>query len=55
MGQDGQSFKRRRRTITLCTRPIPIMVNSSVFTDVEGLFAANDDVGKVAASIQQSY
>lgn len=32
-----------------------IMVNSSVFTDVEGLFAANDDVGKVAASIQQSY
>jgi D-alanyl-D-alanine carboxypeptidase/D-alanyl-D-alanine-endopeptidase (penicillin-binding protein 4) len=32
-----------------------IMVNGSVFTDVEGLFAANDDVGKVAASIQQSY
>jgi len=32
-----------------------IMVNSSVFTDVAGLFAANEDVGKVAASIQQRY
>jgi D-alanyl-D-alanine carboxypeptidase/D-alanyl-D-alanine-endopeptidase (penicillin-binding protein 4) len=32
-----------------------IMVNGSVFVDEEGLFAANDDVGKVAASIQQSY
>jgi D-alanyl-D-alanine carboxypeptidase/D-alanyl-D-alanine-endopeptidase (penicillin-binding protein 4) len=32
-----------------------IMVNGSAFADVEGLFAANDDVGKVAASIQQSY
>lgn len=32
-----------------------IMVNGSAFTDEEGLFAANDDVGKVAASIQQSY
>ncbi|MGA1837644.1 D-alanyl-D-alanine carboxypeptidase/D-alanyl-D-alanine-endopeptidase [Herbiconiux sp. 11R-BC] len=32
-----------------------IMANSSVFADVEGVFAANDDVGKVAASIQQAY
>lgn len=32
-----------------------IMVNGSAFSDEEGLFAANDDVGKVAASIQQSY
>jgi D-alanyl-D-alanine carboxypeptidase/D-alanyl-D-alanine-endopeptidase (penicillin-binding protein 4) len=32
-----------------------IMVNSSVFSDEEGLFAANEDIGKVAASIQQSY
>jgi len=32
-----------------------IMANSSVFTDENGLFAANDDVGKIAASIQQNY
>ncbi|MEP6560281.1 MAG: D-alanyl-D-alanine carboxypeptidase/D-alanyl-D-alanine-endopeptidase [Nakamurella sp.] len=32
-----------------------IMATNSVFADVEGIFAANDDVGKVVASIQQSY
>ncbi|MEO6827154.1 MAG: D-alanyl-D-alanine carboxypeptidase/D-alanyl-D-alanine-endopeptidase [Microbacteriaceae bacterium] len=32
-----------------------IMANSSVFKDAAGIFAANEDVGKVAASIQQAY
>lgn len=32
-----------------------IMVNSSVFKDQAGLFIANEDVGKIAASIQQSH
>jgi D-alanyl-D-alanine carboxypeptidase/D-alanyl-D-alanine-endopeptidase (penicillin-binding protein 4) len=32
-----------------------IIASSAVFADVEGVFAANDDVGKVAASIQQAY
>jgi D-alanyl-D-alanine carboxypeptidase/D-alanyl-D-alanine-endopeptidase (penicillin-binding protein 4) len=32
-----------------------IIASGSVFNDGEGIFAANDDVGKVAASIQQSY
>ena len=32
-----------------------IVVSNSVFATVEGAFAANDDVGKVATIIQQSY
>jgi serine-type D-Ala-D-Ala carboxypeptidase/endopeptidase (penicillin-binding protein 4) len=32
-----------------------IVASNSVFSSVEGAFAANDDVGKVAAIIQQSY
>ncbi|SDZ24109.1 D-alanyl-D-alanine carboxypeptidase/D-alanyl-D-alanine endopeptidase [Herbiconiux ginsengi] len=32
-----------------------IIATNSVFDDVQGVFAANDDVGKVAASIQQAY
>jgi serine-type D-Ala-D-Ala carboxypeptidase/endopeptidase (penicillin-binding protein 4) len=32
-----------------------IIVTNSVFSDLEGVFAANDDVGKVAAIIQQAY
>jgi D-alanyl-D-alanine carboxypeptidase/D-alanyl-D-alanine-endopeptidase (penicillin-binding protein 4) len=32
-----------------------IVVNNAVFADLNGVFAANDDVGKVAAVIQQQY
>jgi D-alanyl-D-alanine carboxypeptidase/D-alanyl-D-alanine-endopeptidase (penicillin-binding protein 4) len=32
-----------------------IFVANSLFTDLDGVFAANDDVGKVAALIQQAY
>lgn len=32
-----------------------IIVTNSIFPDLQGLFAANDDVGKVAALIQQAY
>ena len=32
-----------------------IVVTNSVFAGIEGAFAANDDVGKVATIIQQSY
>ena len=32
-----------------------VIATNSVFTDIEGVFAANDDVGKVVAIIQQSY
>ncbi|WP_322097963.1 D-alanyl-D-alanine carboxypeptidase/D-alanyl-D-alanine endopeptidase [Nakamurella alba] len=32
-----------------------IIVTNGVFADIQGVFAANDDVGKVAAIIQQSY
>jgi D-alanyl-D-alanine carboxypeptidase/D-alanyl-D-alanine-endopeptidase (penicillin-binding protein 4) len=32
-----------------------IFVTNSTFADVNGVFAANDDVGKVAALIQQAY
>ncbi|HST39130.1 MAG TPA: D-alanyl-D-alanine carboxypeptidase, partial [Conexibacter sp.] len=32
-----------------------IVVTNSIFSDREGIFAANDDVGKVAALIQQGY
>lgn len=31
-----------------------ILANNSVFTDIQGVFAANDDVGKVVAIIQQT-
>ena len=32
-----------------------IIVNNGFFADINGVFAANDDVGKVAAIIQQTY
>jgi len=32
-----------------------VMATNSVFADIEGVFAANDDVGAVVASIQESY
>jgi serine-type D-Ala-D-Ala carboxypeptidase/endopeptidase (penicillin-binding protein 4) len=32
-----------------------IIVTNGVFSDIEGVFAANDDVGKIAALIQQAY
>ncbi len=32
-----------------------IMVTNSLFTDLDGVFAANEDVGEVAALIQQGY
>jgi serine-type D-Ala-D-Ala carboxypeptidase/endopeptidase (penicillin-binding protein 4) len=32
-----------------------IVAANSVFTSIEGAFAANDDVGKVATIIQQSF
>ncbi len=32
-----------------------IIAANSVYSDIEGVFAANDDVGKVVAIIQQSY
>lgn len=32
-----------------------IVVTNSIFPDLQGLFAANDDVGKVAALIQQAH
>ncbi len=32
-----------------------IVAANSVFSDIDGAFAANDDVGKVATIIQQSY
>ncbi len=32
-----------------------IVAGNSTFSDIDGAFAANDDVGKVATLIQQSY
>lgn len=32
-----------------------VIAASSVFTDINGVFAANDDVGQVVAIVQQSY
>jgi D-alanyl-D-alanine carboxypeptidase/D-alanyl-D-alanine-endopeptidase (penicillin-binding protein 4) len=32
-----------------------IIVNQGFYSDVTGVFEANDDVGKVAGSIQQAY
>ena len=32
-----------------------VMATNSIFADIEGVFAANDDVGAVVASIQESY
>ena len=32
-----------------------IVASNALFADIDGVFAANDDVGKVAAIIQQQY
>ena len=34
---------------------IAIIVNQSMFDDIEGVFAANEDLGKIATSIWESY
>jgi D-alanyl-D-alanine carboxypeptidase/D-alanyl-D-alanine-endopeptidase (penicillin-binding protein 4) len=63
---DGDAFNGRMRlttktlggvmeTATGHTLAFTIIVNGGFFPAIEGVFEANDDVGAVAAIIQQAY